>query len=77
MTMKLEIRKVGDDILLAIPAKLVSELGWENGDVCQVEVHGDELRIVRTESAKHAEAMKIARRGMEKYRDTLATLAKS
>jgi antitoxin component of MazEF toxin-antitoxin module len=75
--MKVAIRKVGDDILLDIPPKLVSELGWEHGDLCEAEVNDDELRIVGVETVTHADAMKIARRGMKKYRDTLAKLAKS
>jgi bifunctional DNA-binding transcriptional regulator/antitoxin component of YhaV-PrlF toxin-antitoxin module len=74
--MKLEIRKVADDIVIVVPTEIASRLGWEAGDVCECEVHGDELRIVRTET-KHARAMKIARRGMEKYHSTFEKLAKS
>jgi antitoxin component of MazEF toxin-antitoxin module len=77
MIMKLQVRKVGDEILVAIPSELLARLGWEHGDICEAEIHGHELRVVRTETAKHAAAMKIARRGMEKYRETLAKLAKS
>jgi bifunctional DNA-binding transcriptional regulator/antitoxin component of YhaV-PrlF toxin-antitoxin module len=75
--MKLEIRKVADDTIMVVPLEVISQLGWEAGDICQAEIHGDELRIVRAETAKHAQAMKIARRGMEKYRDALSKLAKS
>jgi bifunctional DNA-binding transcriptional regulator/antitoxin component of YhaV-PrlF toxin-antitoxin module len=75
--MKLEIRKVADDTMIVVPAEVISQFGWEAGDVCQIDIQGDELRITRAETAKHAQAMKIARRGMEKYRDTLGKLAKS
>jgi bifunctional DNA-binding transcriptional regulator/antitoxin component of YhaV-PrlF toxin-antitoxin module len=75
--MKLEIRKVADETVIVVPAEIASRLGWEPGDVCEGEVNGDELRIVRTETKEHARAMKIARRGMEKYRSTLEKLAKS
>jgi bifunctional DNA-binding transcriptional regulator/antitoxin component of YhaV-PrlF toxin-antitoxin module len=75
--MKLELRKVADDTIIVVPPEAISQLGWEAGDLCEVEIQGDELRITRAETAKHAQAMKIARRGMEKYRDALAKLAKS
>jgi bifunctional DNA-binding transcriptional regulator/antitoxin component of YhaV-PrlF toxin-antitoxin module len=75
--MKMEIRKVGDDIVIVLPTDTASQLGWEPGDVCEGEVCAAELRIVRTETKEHARAMKIARRGMEKYRNTLEKLAKS
>jgi antitoxin component of MazEF toxin-antitoxin module len=74
--MKLRLCKVDNDVALVLPAAVVSRLDWEPGDVCEVEVHGDALRVVRTES-KHASAMKIARQMMEEYRDTFETLAKS
>jgi bifunctional DNA-binding transcriptional regulator/antitoxin component of YhaV-PrlF toxin-antitoxin module len=74
--MKLEIRKVGDDTVIVVPAEVASELGWDPGDVCEGEVHGDVLRVVRTET-KHAGAMRIARQIMEEYRETFEKLAKS
>ena len=74
--MKLKLSKIGDDTVVVLPAEVVSRLGWEPDDFYEGEVHGDELRIVRTET-KHTRAMKIARRGMEKYRSTLEKLAKS
>jgi putative addiction module antidote len=74
--MKLEIRKVANATVIVIPAEIATQLGWEPGDECEVEVDGDTFRVVRTET-KHSRAMKIARRGMEKYRDTLDKLAKS
>jgi bifunctional DNA-binding transcriptional regulator/antitoxin component of YhaV-PrlF toxin-antitoxin module len=74
--MKLEIRKVGDDTVIVVPAEVASELGWDPGDVCEGEVHGDVLRVVRTET-KHAGAMRIALQIMEEYRETFEKLAKS
>jgi bifunctional DNA-binding transcriptional regulator/antitoxin component of YhaV-PrlF toxin-antitoxin module len=75
--MKLEIRKVADDLVIVLPAEITSRLGWKAGDVCEGEVHAGELRITRAETEKHARAMQIARRGMEKYRATLEKLVKS
>ena len=74
--MKLKLSKIGDDTVLVLPTETALRLGWEPDDLYECEVHGDELRIVRTET-KHAQAMRIARRGMEKYRSTLEKLAKS
>ena len=74
--MKLEIRKVGDETVLALPAEIVSQLGWEPGDVCEGQLEGDRLSIIRTET-NHDRAMRIARKGMEIYRATLDKLAKS
>jgi bifunctional DNA-binding transcriptional regulator/antitoxin component of YhaV-PrlF toxin-antitoxin module len=74
--MKLEIRKVADDTVIVVPAELASLLGWEPGDICEGELHGAQLWVVRTET-NHARAMKIARQAMEKYRDTFEKLAKS
>jgi antitoxin component of MazEF toxin-antitoxin module len=74
--MKLKLCKVDNDVVLVLPTDVVSRLDWGPGDECEGEVDGDTLRVVRTEM-KHAIAMKIARRGMEKYRDTLEKLAKS
>lgn len=73
---KLEIRKVDDVTVIVIPEEIASQLRWEPGDEYVGEVHGDRLLVVRTET-KHEQAMKIARRGMEKYRDTMVKLAKS
>jgi antitoxin component of MazEF toxin-antitoxin module len=74
--MKLKLCRVDNDVALVLPADVVSQLDWGPGDECEGEVHGGELRVVRTET-KHAAAMKIARQMMEEYRDTFEKLAKS
>ena len=73
---KLEIRKFDDATVIIIPEEIASQLRWEPGDQCAGEVDGDTLLVVRTET-KHEQAMRIARRGMEKYRETMEKLAKS
>jgi len=75
--MKTELKDFEGSFVLSIPQEVASRLGWEAGDICGLEIDGDGLRIVRAESAKHAGAMKFARRGMEIYRDALSKLAKS
>ena len=74
--MKIELRKCGENLTLALPPELVSELHWEPGDICECHIEADGLRIVRTETA-HDRAMKIAREVMDEYHDVFATLAKS
>jgi antitoxin component of MazEF toxin-antitoxin module len=74
--MKTELRQCGDRLVLLLPLELVSELGWEQGDVCECRIEADGLRIVRIETA-FDRTMEIARKAMEEYKETLATLAKS
>jgi putative addiction module antidote len=72
---KLSIQNVGDDVVFVIPAELVSQLEWGPGDILEAELVEGGLKLVRVET-KHQRAMKIAREGMQKYRDALAKLAK-
>jgi antitoxin component of MazEF toxin-antitoxin module len=74
--MKIEIRKCGHNLTVALPPELVSELRWEPGDVCECQIEADGLRIVRTETA-HEHVMKIADEVMDEYREVFETLAKS
>jgi len=74
--MKIELRKCGENLMLALPPELVSDLHWELGDICECHVDADGLRIVRTETARDR-AMKIAREAMDKYHDVFTGLAKS
>jgi len=74
--MKIELRKCGENLTLALPPELVSDLHWELGDTCECHVEADSLRIVRTETARDR-AMKIAREAMDKYHDVFTGLAKS
>ncbi len=74
--MKLKLRKIGDHTAAILSDDLLSRLEWRAGDILDAEVVDDGLKILRTETV-HARAMKIARKGMEKYRDTLEKLAKS
>ena len=74
--MKLKITKRGEEIAITFPDELLSQLDWQSGDVLEGEVVDGGLKIVRTET-KHDRAMKIAKKGMEQYRTTLDTLAKT
>jgi bifunctional DNA-binding transcriptional regulator/antitoxin component of YhaV-PrlF toxin-antitoxin module len=74
--MKVEIRKVDDGLVVALPAEAVASLRWESGDVLAAEVVGDGLKLVRVET-KHDRAMRIADEAMKDYRVTFDKLAKS
>ncbi len=76
LAMKSDLKKFGQELVVSLPPQVATQLGWVEGDVCEIEIHGNELRIVRVETAKHAQAMRLARRAMEKYRDAFEKLAK-
>jgi putative addiction module antidote len=71
-----KIEKQGRQRLVALSAELLTQLGWDVGDVLAVEVFEDGIKLIRTKS-KHEHAMQIARRGMHKYREAMEKLAKS
>ena len=74
--MEIQIRKCGDELSIVFPTSLVAQLGWAHGDILSAEVSGDGVAITRAMTA-HDHAMKIARKAMDEYRETLEALAKS
>lgn len=74
--MKLQLQKVGDQLACLLPDEVAARLRWEAGDVVELSVGENNLQVVRTQTA-FDRAMEIARSGMDEYRETLATLAKS
>jgi bifunctional DNA-binding transcriptional regulator/antitoxin component of YhaV-PrlF toxin-antitoxin module len=62
--------------IVALPAELLAQLGWDVGDVLAAEVFEGGIRLIRTKT-EHEHAMQIARRGMHKYREAMEKLAKS
>ena len=58
-----------------MPPELLTELGWSSGDVLTAEIVDGGMTFTRT-SSKHNEALQIARKTMEKYRQTFEALAK-
>jgi putative addiction module antidote len=74
--MELKLDKIGDDLVIVIPAEAVSTLQWKRGDILSAEVANDMLKIVRTKTV-HDCAMDIADRVMAEYRETFEALAKS
>ena len=74
--MKLEVRKMGEQLGIVFPDDLIASLGWQPGDILEVDVDSDGLKIVRVETA-FDRGMRIVERAMEEYRGTLEALAKS
>ena len=71
--MKAEVRRLGEEVGIVLPDRLISSLGWEPGDIVEVEVEAGVLKIARVETADTRTAAQL----MDEYRDALAALAKS
>jgi bifunctional DNA-binding transcriptional regulator/antitoxin component of YhaV-PrlF toxin-antitoxin module len=76
MSMKLQLRKVDGDVVIILPQKLISLLTWGAGDIVDAKIVEDNL-IIRRDETSYSRAMKIARKGMERYRSTFEKLAKN
>ena len=74
--MKTKVSKFGDKVVVAIPENVAVQLEWKPGDILSAEIVDGGVKFVRTMTA-HDHAMEIARRGMDKYSETLTALAKS
>jgi len=74
--METKVSKCGDNLYVAIPANVVTQLGWTSGDILATELVDGGVKFVRTMTA-HDHTMEIARQAMIDYHDTLAALAKS
>ena len=74
MTSKLQT--TGNNCLVALPPEVLVELGWGAGDELTIEILDGALKLTCAKS-KHNEALRIARKGMQKYKASLEALAKS
>jgi bifunctional DNA-binding transcriptional regulator/antitoxin component of YhaV-PrlF toxin-antitoxin module len=74
--MQSEIHKCGEKLVIDLPDELSSKLGWGVGDILNIEVAGDGLKIERAMTADE-HGMKIARECMDEYRETFEALAKT
>jgi bifunctional DNA-binding transcriptional regulator/antitoxin component of YhaV-PrlF toxin-antitoxin module len=61
--------------VVILPQELTSVLNWAAGDSVDANIVEGNLVMVRAETL-HGRAMKIAKKGMERYRTTLENLAK-
>ena len=66
------IERIGDENVIRLSDDELARHGLEVGDRVRVAQHRNE----DGDTIDHGEAMKIARHGMKKYRNTLAELAK-
>ncbi|MDB5501779.1 MAG: transcriptional regulator/antitoxin, MazE [Tardiphaga sp.] len=76
MTMKVEIKKIGNSDGLLLPKELMQRLDLKRGQELHVtELAGGGLQLMPYDP-DFEETMKIADQTMDQYRDTLAALAK-
>jgi antitoxin component of MazEF toxin-antitoxin module len=74
--MAAKIEKNGERRLVVLPPELLSQLGWDAGDVLAAEISEDCIKFTRVKTA-HDYAMEIARTAFVKYRKAFEALAKS
>jgi antitoxin component of MazEF toxin-antitoxin module len=74
--MKVQIRKVGEELVVALPAEAIADLRWAAGDVLGAEITGHALKLVRVETDTDR-TTRLADEVMKDYRITFETLAKS
>ena len=76
MTMKIEIKKIGNSDGLLLPKELMQRLDLKRGQELHVsELAGGGLQLMPYDP-DFEETMKAADRIMDKYKDTFAALAK-
>lgn len=73
--MKVKLRQFDEQIAVVLPDELTASLGWEPGDLLEVEVENNTLNITRVEAATER-GIRTARRAMKNYRGALEALAK-
>jgi putative addiction module antidote len=74
--MKVKVCQVEEQLGVVLPDELIASLGWEPGDVLQVELENGGLKIVRVQTA-FEHGMQVAEGLMDEYRETLKVLAKT
>ena len=74
--MKVKVCQFDEQLGVLLPDELISSLGWEPGDVLQVEVENGNLKIARVQTALE-DSMQVAETLMDEYRETLEALAKT
>jgi putative addiction module antidote len=73
--MKLELKRIGNSTGLILPKELLARLGLEQGDSLVLTETPDGLNLRRHDET-FEKGMKIARKAMRTYRNTLKELAK-
>ncbi len=73
--MKLEITKIGNSTGLILPKELLARLGLEQGDEVFVSDVPDGFKVCKGDTT-FDKGLKIARKAMKTYHNTLKELAK-
>lgn len=72
----LKIRKIGNSLGLILPREMLAELGLGEGDEVVAVKQGHKAFSLSVPEPEFARQMEIARKGMKRYREALAELAK-
>ena len=73
--MKLKLKELENGLGVLLPGEVIRSLGWEAGDMIEIEIDNDRLRVVRVETY-FEQGIRIAEQAMDVYRETLQALAK-
>lgn len=74
--MKLEIKKIGDSTGLILPKELLGRLNLAQGDWLHVTEAADGSLRLTPYDPEFERTIELARKGMKRYRNALAELAK-
>lgn len=75
MTLQLKVRRVGNSLGVVLPKEALSRLNVEDGDQLYITEAPDGFRITAADP-EFAKQMKVAEKGMKRYRNALRELAK-
>ena len=72
----IQIKKIGNSLGLILSKDLLSRLKLKEGDKLHIVEQTERGIKLSPYNPKHAKAMEVARRGMKRYHNALAELAK-
>ncbi len=75
MTLELKVRRVGNSLGVVLPKEALNRLNVEDGDQLYITEAPEGFRITAADP-EFAKQMKIAEKGMKRFRNTLRALAK-
>jgi len=75
MTLELKIRRVGNSLGVVLPKEALARLNVDNGDQLFITEAPDGFRITAADP-EFARQMKVAEKGMKRYRNALRELAR-
>jgi putative addiction module antidote len=75
MTLELKVRRVGNSLGVVFPKEALARLNVEDGDQLYITEAPEGFRLTAADP-EFAKQMKIAEKGMKRFRNTLRALAK-